>query len=100
MATYSELFDLRFHSALKNRVAIAVVVAAEAIGTESPEPPNHAERLVWAASALANPEAEAGRIHWALLAVNKDLTTTQIVEASDSAIQTQVDAAIDLFATG
>ena len=35
MATYSELFGLWSNSALRNKVAVACVVAAEAIRTEA-----------------------------------------------------------------
>jgi len=49
MATYTELYDLRTDSALRNRVAVACVVAAETVRLESPSVENHANRLAWAA---------------------------------------------------
>lgn len=100
MATYSELFDLQTDSALKNKVRIATVVAAEMIRGEDAGIPNHANRLLWAAAVFASPAAETDRMFWAVLAANKDLSVAQIAAATDAAIQTAVDAAIDLFATG
>lgn len=100
MATYTELYELHNDSALKNRVTVACVVAAEVVMNEDPDTGNHINRLLWAASVLASPQAEATRMYWALLAVNKDLTIENIKKATDAQIQSQVEAHIDLFATG
>lgn len=100
MATYAELYNLRNDSALRNKVVVAVIVAAETIMNEDGGTANHANRLIWAGSVFANPGFEADRMFMAVLAANSDLTVTQIQEASDAAIQTNVDAHIDLFATG
>ena len=98
MASYTELFDLRSNSPLKNKIAVACVVASEAIRTEAPATPNHADRLVWAKSVFADPEKEAQRMLMAVLAQNKDATVAQIEGATDAEIQTAVDAAVDVFA--
>lgn len=98
MATYLELFSLRNDSELVNRVAVACAVAAEAIRNESDQTTNHAERMLWAANALINPQLEAERMMWALLAANKDTTLANIQAATDTAIQQRVDAAVDVFA--
>lgn len=100
MATYAELYSLRNDSALRNKVAIAVVVAAETIMNEDGGTANHANRLLWASAVFASPTAEAERMFMAVLAANKDLTTAQIEAATDGAIQTTVDIHVDLFATG
>lgn len=100
MATYAELYNLHNDSGLKNKVAVAVLVAAEAIRIEDGGTTNHTNRLIWAASALQNPQSEAIRMYWSVLAANKDLSVAQIQGATDSAIQSNVDAAVDLFATG
>ena len=76
------------------------MIAAEAIRTESDQTTNHANRLIWAAGVFDNPRQEAERMYWALLAANEAQTVATITSASDSAIQTNVDAAVDLFATG
>ena len=96
MATYAELFELRSNSSLKNKVTVAVIVAAEAIRALNPA--DTVPRVAWAKAAFENPSGEAGRMLMAVLAMNKDVTVPQITGASDTAIQTQVDAAVDVFA--
>jgi len=98
MATYQELFELKSDSALRNRVEIAVWVAAETIRTEDGATANHLNRLDWSRSALANPDRETARMFSAVLAANRALTPAQIREADDAQIQTCVLAAVDLFA--
>lgn len=100
MATYQELYDLSNNSALRNKIAVAVVIAAEAIRSESDQTANHANRLIWAAGALANPKTEAERMLWGALAQNSSSTVSQITNATDSALQTAVNNAVNLFATG
>lgn len=101
MATYSELYQLaQQDAALRNRCAVAVVVAAEAIRTEAGATPNHANRLVWAADALARPAYWGERMLWAALAQNRALTVAQIQGATDAGLQTAIQNTIDLFATG
>lgn len=100
MATYSELYGLHNDSALRNRIAVAVVVAAEAIRNESDQTTNHANRLVWAKEALADPKGKAEQMLWGALAQNSGLTVVQITGASDAALQTAVNNVVDLFATG
>lgn len=100
MATYQELHELNSDTALKNRVVSAVIIAAETVMSEDGGTTNHANRLVWAKGVFANPTGEAKRMFMAVLAANKDSTVEQITSASDAAIQTNVDAHIDLFADG
>jgi hypothetical protein len=100
MASYDELFSLQNDSGLKNRVQVACIVAAETIRGEDGGTANHANRLLWAAAVFQNPSQEANRLFWAVLAANKDATAAQITGATDAAVQANVDAAVDLFATG
>ncbi len=100
MATYDDLFGLRFDTALKNKVTVACVIAAEAIREEDAGTDNHANRLVWAKATFERPGSIAQNMLWALLAANKDADLAVITGASDAAIQTKVDDAVDLFATG
>lgn len=100
MAMYKDLYGLHNDSELKNRVVVACVVAAEVVMDEIDTTPNHANRLLWAASVLAGPQAEATRMFWALLAANKDMTVENIQAATDAQIQGEVAAHIDLFAVG
>lgn len=94
MATYIEIRNLFNDSELRNKVATAVVIAAEGILNEGT---STAERKAWAAKAFAAPESEAVRITMTVLAANKDATVTAIQGATDVAIQTNVNDAINLF---
>lgn len=100
MATYLELYALQSNDALRNKIRVAVIIAAETIRTEDGGTANHANRTVWAADVFANPTREADRMRWAVLASNKDNATSAILSATDAQIQTAVDDAVDLFATG
>ncbi len=100
MATYSELYDLFANSALRNRVAVACLVAADTIRGEAPATPNHTARLAWAKLVFERPEDTAAAMTKAVLAANRTLTTGQITNASDAGIQTAVDNAVNLFAGG
>jgi len=98
MATYQELHSLNNNSDLQEKVEVAVVVAADTIRTDGSPPTNQAQRLVWAADAMANPKDVAKSMLWAVLAANKDATIANITGATDAAIQTNIDDAVDLFA--
>ncbi len=96
MATYEELFSIRADSNLTDKVAIAIAIKADAIRAEA-TPVQLA--IDWANT--VNPVSEAQSLMWALLASNKDTSLGNITGASDAAIQTAVDAAIDFkFVTG
>ena len=98
MATYAELEELRGDSALFERVRVATWVAAETVRTEAPATANHIERLVWAKDVFERPDIRAKQMFFAVLAANKAITKTAIEGAADAALQTAVDAAVDLFA--
>lgn len=100
MATYIELHDLQADNEFNRRITAAVVIAADTIRTEDGGTANNANRLIWAASVFASPSAEAKRMVWAVLAANKASTAEQILSASDAVLQSAVDAAVNLFATG
>lgn len=96
MATYSELHDLFNDSTLLDKVEAAVVIAAQGIigGAET----NQAQRDKWAEQALSNTRDTAEKMLPAIVAANKGITADQIKNAADSAIQTNVDATVNLFA--
>ena len=100
MATYLELFDFFSNSTLRNRIAVASLIAAETIRTESGATVNHINRLIWAKGAFASPGQEAERLLKAILAANSGLTVAQINAVTDAQLQTAVNNAIDVFATG
>lgn len=95
MATYTELRDLFSDDALMNRVEVATIIAAE---TARGEVPGTAIRRAWAKLAFEQPREESRKMLMAVLAANNGLTVGQIAGASDAAIQTNVDAAVDIFA--
>lgn len=100
MATLAELYGLWSNSGLRNRVEAAVVVTAEAVRTEDPQPANHALRMAWAKSAFENPQAAANACLKAMLAANAALPIATITTASDEAILANVLAVVDVFAGG
>lgn len=98
MATYDELLLASENAALRNKVRVACIVAAETVRTEAPATANHAERLAWAKAVFAAPVVEAERMLWAVLAQNKAAALSAIVGATDAAVQSAVDAAVNVFA--
>lgn len=100
MATYAELLTASENATLNNKMRVAVVIAAEKVRTESNATANHANRLLWAKAVFADPNSEARRMMWAVLAQNQGATLAQITGATDATVQTAVDAAVDVFATG
>lgn len=100
MATYNELFDLRVNSELRNRIVVACVVAAELIRGEVASTPNNANRLIWARSVFRDSENVAVPMLMAVLAQNRTATVAQITGASDATLQTAVNNAVNVFATG
>ena len=100
VASYLELHDTQSNNELNRRVQAACAIAAETIRGEDVGTTNHANRLTWAAGVFVDPGGESRRMLWAVLAANKDSTVAQITGATDAQIQTAVDTAVDLFATG
>lgn len=106
MATYIELFNLFNSSDLRNKVAVAVAICAEEIltGNDDSAPYDqtagaHDVRVQWAGTAVANTIQVAGDVLKLVLAANNTLTTTQINNATDTAIQNNVRDVIDELAT-
>jgi hypothetical protein len=97
MATYLELQSASQDAQLRQKIAVACVVAAEAIRIEDPATPNHSARIVWARDVYAAPGNAADKMMWPVLAQNKAATLAQITGASDATIQTAVDAAVAVF---
>lgn len=100
MATYDELLSASENADLFKKVRVAVIVAAEVVRTELGTVPNHTNRLIWAKAVFTNPLAEVQRMMMAVLAKNRTFTLNQIITASDATVQTAVNAAVDMFATG
>lgn len=95
MATYLELFDVASSPTsanLKKKLRVAVAIKAQAIAASPTPTPAQRE---WARSALATPQEWDQTILNYVLAANATLTTTQIENATDAAVQTAVNNAVD-----
>jgi len=95
MATYTELHGYRStqdYQDTLNRVVVAVAIKAEDIASAASPT---AEEIAWAISALNNPRSQANSIINFVLAANNTMSLAQITAASDSAIQANVDTAVD-----
>ena len=88
MATYAEIRSLFNDVVLKNRIATAVIVAAQGILEEATPT---AARKAWANKAFENPEIEARRIMMSVLAANNTSSVAAITGATDATIQTNVN---------
>jgi hypothetical protein len=95
-----ELKALFNHSDLFDKMQVACTIAAEAIRVEDAGTANHVNRLLWAKRAFTSPVDVSRQMLMSILASNAALTVSQIVAASDSAIQTKVNAAVNVFADG
>lgn len=100
MATYTEIYELCNNSALRNKVTVACLMAAQAVMIELDTVGNHANRLLWAKFTFSEPQGMGQKMLMSALAANAALTVAQITAASDVAILATVQAAINLFATG
>ena len=98
MATYEELFALQTNDALRQKVAVATIVAAQAKLAGTPS----AAEATWAKEVIQYPIGDRARsVLNLVLAANKDVSVATIEGANDAAIQANVDAVIDgLIAAG
>jgi len=97
MATYQELFDLRRESALRNKVSVACVKKAQSLMDGATPTANE---IAWSSNALENPIQVADKIMHYVLSANSGATTAQILNATDAAIQANVNAAADALIAG
>jgi hypothetical protein len=98
MAAYTALVAAANHDVLRQQIKMAIAVSALTITNEVNTTPNHANRLAWAKAALSNPDNEVDRVVWYVLAANQAASIGQIDAATDATVQTNVDAAVALFA--
>jgi hypothetical protein len=97
MATYAELLSASNDPTLRQKVRIAVLIAAETVRNESTGVANHTPRLAWAKKAFNDPESVTPPMLGAVLAQNKAVAIATILASSDAQVQTAVDAAVDVF---
>lgn len=95
MATYEELRSLISDGEgddLKKRIEVAIAVKAQEL-IDLPTPSTN--QLAWASEALISPASKADQIMHYVLAANRAAAVSQIAGATDSAIQSNVDSAVD-----
>lgn len=92
MATYEELRSLFSDDSLKNRMDVAVTVAAQTLLDSGS---TTSQQRAWAAFVINDPRLEGEKAFRYILAKNKDLSLTQIQNASDNSLQNQVDSVVD-----
>ena len=92
MATYNELFSIANDHTMKNKVAVAAMVKADAI-SELATPTTL--QLDWAKSACTNPISVAQELWYSMIGANSDTAIGLITGASDAVIQTAVNNAVD-----
>lgn len=98
--TLAEMQGLFADAGLLPKIQAACVIACETIRNEATSTANHTARVAWAKTTLANPAAVAPAVLAAVLAQNTSLTVAQAQAASDAAIQTGVNNAINLLVLG
>lgn len=102
MATLAELATLYGRgdntvNALVSKIVAAVLIKAEAVRAQTPQPPDYLDRLQWVRTAFMNPIGAADNLFGAILAANASATVAQITGANDAAIQSAVNAAVESF---
>lgn len=100
MATYAEIAAISNDpswSGLIDKVRVAVAIKAAAV-IDSATPP--AILLEWAKSAVSNPGPAANAIVYYVVAKNSAAAISAITSASDAAVQTNVNAAVDALYGG
>lgn len=92
MATYLELHSLASNSDLQDKVEVAVIKKAQALIDAGNLTAN---AKAWCEEVLANPRSKGTDILYYVLAANSDAAVSAIQDATDSAIQTNVNTAVD-----
>ena len=107
-ATYDELKIALGNQALKDKVEVAIlivvdkIIQGEDVGTGF-DPANHDNRVIWARRIMSDPGSSpraASRFFPIIIVSNRQANIEVILNASDEAIQTNVEEIVDLFADG
>ena len=110
MASYLEIVAIYTHSVsgaqdLENEIGVACQIAAELIisGGDTSAPFDqtagaHDQRILWVLQLLANPKSITRQMFYVVVAANNSATQANILGATDSAIQSNVNASIDALA--
>jgi len=106
MATYTELSELENNSDLRNKVRVAIAIAADKIAKGTDTGANfdqtagaHDARKAWVLSENAfDAGSSTAQKFWnAMLAANNSAGVGAITGASDATIQSAVEQVIDIF---
>lgn len=108
MASYAELLTALGNQDLKDKVTVALLIAVDKVerGDDTGggfDTANHENRVIWARRIISDADGaakEAARFFPLLIAANRAADLTAILSASDTAVQTNVEEAVDLFADG
>jgi hypothetical protein len=100
MATFAELVTAAATAALIEKIKIATLIAADVVRAEGTGVANHQARVQWASRVFTNPDTEATRMIWPVLIQNRAFTLAQIQGASDTLVQSAVDAAVGVIVAG
>ena len=98
MATYQEIAGIKsdpLWNGLQSKIRVACVKkAADIIDNGASTAP----QLEWAKQCIENPISVSNGVENYVVAANSGATVAQILGATDTAIQTNVDAAVDALA--
>jgi NADPH-dependent 7-cyano-7-deazaguanine reductase QueF-like protein len=102
MATYLELFALQSDATLLQKITSALNIASVTIFEELVSTPGHDRRVLFAKTVVSNNGNTTVQLAMLKFLLGKFNTSTvaQIQAVTDAQIQTAVNNAIDLFATG
>jgi len=92
MATLTELVTLFSDSGLRNRITAAAIIKAQTVLVDANAP---TARKAWAETCLSNTTGTVEMLFKYVLAASKEASLANITGASDEAIQSAVNAAID-----
>lgn len=97
--TYSQLKTLDNDQTLIPRVEVAIWIAVNTIAGEAAATANHAQRIAWAQTAIANTAGTARSVLQIALAANVAANdTASIIASSDASIQSAVNNSIKVLA--
>lgn len=110
MATFDQIFEILSLSnpnakTLFERIGVGTLVTASKIllGLDTSAPFDqtqgaHDKRIIWAVTVAKKPRGADQDVFGAIVAANTNATQTQILNATDEAIQVEIDKVADAFA--
>lgn len=109
MASYAELHSIQSDAPLKNKVKVAITIASDLIRTSNDTGTGfdqgtgaHDARYAWVKNVSAyDPSDDLVQKFWnAMLAANESVALATIQSSSDTSIQNNVNAVVDILARG